>query len=64
MNEDYDENYDPDGEYHFDRDEEDVLHNAWLMPLEEDYTEVELTALREMILENTRYGTRALDVHR
>lgn len=58
------EDYDPDREYYFDRDEEDVLHDAWLMALEEDYTETELTALREMILENTRYGTRALDAHR
>lgn len=47
--------------YYFDRDEEDVLHDAWLMALRQDYSETEMKALREIILSETRFGLRAVD---
>lgn len=46
-------------EYYFDRDQEDVLHDAFLMINSSD---TEYETLREVILGETRYGEESLEV--
>lgn len=48
-------------DYYFDRDDEDVLHDAYLMAVERGYTDEQLVALREVIRSETRFGEDALN---
>lgn len=47
-------------DYYFDRDEEDVLHDAYWMAVERGYTDEQLLALAAVIRAETRFGDEAL----
>lgn len=47
-------------DYHFDRDAEDALHEAYLMAIERCYTDEQMRALREILLDETRFSNDAL----
>jgi hypothetical protein len=45
---------------YFDRDDEDVLHDALMMARDRGYSDEQCRALREVLLDETRYSADAL----
>lgn len=48
-------------DYYFDREEDNVLHDAYLMAVDAGYSDEEMRALREIILAETRFDLNALN---
>lgn len=46
---------------YFDLEQEDVLHDAYLMLVDKGYSKDDLKPLREVILEETTFGEDAVD---